>query len=193
MATDRNSPIDKNLHRGMISCRPSDDKIKLKEEVMMKKETLLFAVLAFVSLFFLAATGECGGPGPLPKNKVAIKKNVMTIHDENENKVVVLDFISGNKGCTENGCDLTEGDKYSIYFCRSDDSFSVDFGNLHGNAAMRKARRQVEEKFLQILGITKKEACKLKVHVGICRATAGDHPRTGEDFGLSFCPGSKKF
>ena len=160
----------------------------------MRRKTLLFVASAFVSLFFLVATGECGGPGPLPKKKAAIKKNVMTIHDENENEVVVLDFISGNRGCTEDSCDLTtKSDMYSIYFCRSDDSFSVDFGNLKGNAAMRKSRRQAEEKFLQILGVTKKEACRLKVHVGISRASAGNNPHIGQEFGLSFCPGSRKF
>lgn len=53
------------------------------------------------------------------------------------------------------------------------------------------ARRDAEQEFLNILGITEGDACKLHVELGVSKDASFD--LAGSDYGLSFCPNGIPF
>lgn len=73
---------------------------------------------------------------------------------------------------------------YTIQFFAADQSFNITLLNKD----IWTAREKAEADFLQRLGLTQEEACKLAVNLAVpasVNATA-----FGGNYGLSFCPGS---
>ena len=81
-----------------------------------------------------------------------------------------------------NGVALKENDNYSINFYPQDEGFIISLQNPD----IQTARDKAEADFLQALGITKEQACSLKVTLGIPYYVSPT--ASGQNYGLSFCP-----
>ncbi|HEX4104173.1 MAG TPA: hypothetical protein VHZ04_01695, partial [Candidatus Paceibacterota bacterium] len=79
---------------------------------------------------------------------------------------------------------LTENATYTIVYNVSDSSFIISLLST----PLPAARTAAESAFLQQLGITESDACKLNVDEGVPISVSDQYP--GEDLGLSFCPGA---
>ena len=116
---------------------------------------------------------------------VAYNDNDKIVIDTEIGPVEVNDFYSTAVGETgTNGVILAQTDKYIISFYPSRHEFIISLTS----PLLATARTEAELKFLEITGVTEKEACALDVYIttqiGISRAYAG------KEFGFSFCPGS---
>ncbi|MFA6494771.1 MAG: hypothetical protein WC246_00160 [Candidatus Paceibacterota bacterium] len=70
---------------------------------------------------------------------------------------------------------------YDISYYQPDNSFAISISQK----PVMAMRTQAEAAFLQKLGISQSDACKLKVTVGV--PISVDQQYAGTDFGLSFC------
>jgi hypothetical protein len=105
----------------------------------------------------------------------------LTIHTP-EGPVSVLDPESHFATRIGNTIFLEENNRFSIGFLESDNSFSI----LLSATLINVVRKDAEDRFLRDLGISEKDACKLKVSV---RVPASVAVKTDDrDIGLSFCP-----
>lgn len=84
---------------------------------------------------------------------------------------------------SQNGVAFHDDLDYYAAFYPQDQGFLIVIHNPDVKAAKIKA----EADFLQILGITKEQACMLKVSVTIPRSVS--EQLSGKVYGLSFCPG----
>lgn len=76
---------------------------------------------------------------------------------------------------------------YEIVYYAKDDSFMI---TILGEPP-QKARDDAESAFLEALGVSRADACNLKVWVGVPINVSGRWP--GQNLGLSFCAGSVGF
>ncbi len=72
---------------------------------------------------------------------------------------------------------------YDILYYAPDGSFLISISATPVTTIIAQA----ESAFLQLLGISKSDACKLKVQVSV--PISVDPNYAGQNFGLSFCPG----
>lgn len=99
--------------------------------------------------------------------------------------VVVNNFYNNAK---ETSADHTsvlaqETDGYNITYYAPDSSFNV----LITQTPFDTVRAQAEAAFLQLLGVSKADACKLNVKIGTMASVDPTH--AGQNLGLSFCSG----
>lgn len=78
---------------------------------------------------------------------------------------------------------------YNIGYNSTDDEFIITLLTTENIEATRK---EAENDLLVDLGITKNDACKLKIFLYVSAALTEDKSLS-ENHGLSFCPGSKSF
>lgn len=76
---------------------------------------------------------------------------------------------------------------YNILYFARDSSFSI--GLLR--KPVQEARGKAEKAFLDALKISKEDACKLDVYLGVPVSVDGDF--AGRDYRLSFCPNGVQF
>lgn len=84
---------------------------------------------------------------------------------------------------TDEALVLATNDRYDIvYYFRDGSSFLITINSL----PIQENRLAAETDLLSILGITKKDACRLDVNTGVPGST--DPALAGTSYGLSFCP-----
>jgi hypothetical protein len=99
-----------------------------------------------------------------------------------EGPVSVLDFRGHFLEIIGDTIFLEENNRFSIGFLKSDNSFGI----VLSAKPIPVVRKDAEDKFLRDLGISEKDACKLKVNVRVPASIGvNDDDRS---IGLSFCP-----
>jgi hypothetical protein len=78
---------------------------------------------------------------------------------------------------------LVNSGQYTMDYRNEDRSFGIVLNDPN----LQVARRAAEKYFLEKLGITETQACKLVVSVGV-PISVGDGNASGVDYHLSFCP-----
>lgn len=86
-----------------------------------------------------------------------------------------------------NGITFLENDNYSADFYPQDQGFLL----VIKNSDVQSARDMLEKDFLEKLGISEEDACKLKVSLSVPYSV--NKELAGGEYGLSFCPNGKKF
>ncbi|MFA4817776.1 MAG: hypothetical protein WC608_03615 [Parcubacteria group bacterium] len=86
-----------------------------------------------------------------------------------------------------NGVAFKETNDYHMDFYPQDEGFIIAIQNPD----IQTARDIAEVDFLQALGITKDQACSLKVTLGVPYNV--NQQAAGQNYGLSFCPNGKSF
>jgi len=79
----------------------------------------------------------------------------------------------------------------TVNYNSGDEQKNESFYLVIENSDVQSARDMLEKDFLEVLGISEKEACKLKITLSVPFGVNED--LAGENYGLSFCPNGKKF
>ena len=101
-----------------------------------------------------------------------------------EGPVSVLDFRGHFVEIIGDTIFLEENNRFSIGFLKSANSFGI----VLSGRPISVVRKEAEDKFLRDLGISEKDACKLKVSVRVPASVGVDDD--DRSVGLSFCPSS---
>ena len=83
---------------------------------------------------------------------------------------------------SKNGVAFEDNNDYYMAFYPQDNGFLI----VINNADVISAGEKAEKNFMEQLGITKEQACKLKVSITVPYDVSEEY--SGEVFGFSFCP-----
>lgn len=109
------------------------------------------------------------------KTGIAVKEGLVVINNPYKNATTV---VSGN-------AEVQKTPNYEIVYLAGSKSFVI---SLSGSD-LADSRSQAEQAFLDSLGISKTDACKITVSLGI--APEVNKTAAGKNYGLSFCPNGK--
>ena len=127
-------------------------------------------------------------PEPSPKFSLPDKDAEKMIITTNKGEIKTNNLYKNPiESLDKNGVLFEERDNFHSSFFPQDQGFLITVLDTD----IEKGRREAEENFLQELGITKDEACKLKVDLGVPSFVNKDI--AGQNYGLSFCPNGKPF
>lgn len=88
---------------------------------------------------------------------------------------------------SQGGVSFKDNNDYYIAYYPQDQGFIITMKNQD----IQKARQEAEADFVQTLGITKDQACSLRVSLTIPEDV--NEQASGGNYGLSFCPNGKPF
>lgn len=155
---------------------------------------VLLAVAAYFFIFLRSnpqkpttqpQTPQAQLPSPPPtSNFVVPPKDIdkMTL-DTSQGKIEVNNvYKNPAANLANNAVAVIENDNYITDFYPQDESFAISIQN----SDLKTARAKAESDFLQALGITKEQACSLKVTLGVPYYVSPT--ASGKNYGLSFCP-----
>ena len=151
----------------------------------------LIVVLAAILYIYKKNTPEAPQPVPaqipsLPSSAELKEQGKAAISSGQENIIIndpykdALKIVSGN-------AEIKNTSSYEIVYLGSLKSFVI---SLYGEN-LNDSRNKAEQAFLESLGITKDEACKLDVTLAV--APEASKSAAGKNYGLSFCPNGKPF
>ena len=151
---------------------------------------VLLIIASFVFFYYrnkptasISSNKNGTNPVTLPESKNASGDKI-TINTE-KGGLAINNVIKSAKSVIGNNALVKETPDYDIVYVSESQNFVISFFGDNP----QKSRSPAEEDFLSSLGISRDQACLLKVSVGVmpvkCRNAAGIN------FGLSFCPNSK--
>jgi len=141
-----------------------------------KATKIIFAVvgvLILISLFYLFLQGN--------KKQITLKTSDGNVSINNPAE------LPDKKSLSLSGVNFKENSDYAIDYYPEDHGFIIAILNPN----IQVARALAEKDFVQTLGISQADACKLKVSLSVpfnINETA-----SGINYGLSFCPNGKAF
>ncbi|MFA6193275.1 MAG: hypothetical protein WC726_00200 [Parcubacteria group bacterium] len=109
------------------------------------------------------------------KTSIAVKDGGVVINNPYKNATTV---VSGN-------ADVQKTPNYEIVYLATSKSFVISLSGSN----LADSRSQAEQAFLDSLGVSKTDACKLTVSLGV--APEVNKAAAGKNYGLSFCPNGK--
>lgn len=148
---------------------------------------ILFSFIVFslgiVGYYFFAISKNEGDnfsvPSPTdPYIELKTKKGKVKINNIYTNPLENL---------SQSGITFLENDNYSADFYPQDQGFLL----VIKDSDVQSARDMLEKDFLETLGISEEDACKLKVSLSVPYSV--NKELAGGEYGLSFCPNGKKF
>jgi hypothetical protein len=109
------------------------------------------------------------------KTGIAVKDGSVIINNPYKNATTV---VSGN-------ADVQKTSNYEIVYLATSKSFVISLSGSN----LADSRNQAEQAFLDSLGVSKMDACKLTVSLGV--APEVNSAAAGKNYGLSFCSNGK--
>jgi len=171
----------------------------------MRKEIKIIIIAAVVLLFLLFGYLLIAGKKKNNQNstnsrsstETNIQKNYFIVPPTDQPKME-LKTPEGNvqtenlyknpaKRFSDDVLDVTDNEDYTMYFFPETQSIIISINNPE----IQFARYKAEQELLARLGITKEEACKLNVDLGVPFSVNAE--ASGVNYGLSFCPNGKQF
>lgn len=159
---------------------------------------IIVVILAAALVFFLlrknsptssvpvaTSTGEAGGATFAITSSTPAPTSTTITLGTREGSVVMNNFYQNAQTITTDGqaVIMTSTDDYAITYNVSDSSFAI----VIESTPLESARQEAESAFLNILGVSRSDACKLTVYEGVPVGVSDEYP--GENFPLSFCGG----
>jgi hypothetical protein len=135
--------------------------------------SLAIAVIVALVIWYLRLDVSSDGKRDL----VATTGEVIKVNDYEQNPALVLP--------EGQGLFLAQTDQYIISLTQPDEQFTISILA----EPIGVVRTAAELKFIELLGIDKQSACKLKVFVG-GPVSVDERFGNNQNIGLSFCPGS---
>ncbi|MFA6106061.1 MAG: hypothetical protein WC745_00065 [Patescibacteria group bacterium] len=139
-----------------------------------RKLTIIILIISFFALLFTLSGGLF--------SRQFGKKFEIPAKEGEDGMIKVNDFRKGSEKLL-----------YGMYFLDENQNYTITYyvpGNLFGitinNSEVKKTRSRLEKDLLKILGITKSDACKLKVSMFVPAYVNEQY--AGTNYGLSFCP-----
>lgn len=155
---------------------------------LMKKYILVVFVLCIVVIgliFLFKKNSKLSTQG----NNTNVEK-MLYLETKNGSSVSINNPFSFGVplGEKENVVEISGNDKYAIVYYKKDSSFLITVTSEPAELN----RIDAEKVFLEKVGISKEDACKLNIIVNATFRAGGNASDAG-NVGLSFCPGSKPF
>jgi len=165
---------------------------------MKKIITIICAVLAIILLIFLiyiAFFAKKPQPGadlstsinikPLPSPTIPAGDTVNIVTAQGS--LTVNNFYKKAEKIIETAVYLKNSPNYAIIYGSDSNQFLISLYATDASQA-NLYRSQAESEFINILGISKADACKLNMDVEV--ANSYDQALSNTNYGLSFCPNS---
>ncbi len=172
----------------------------------MQRRTKIIVILAVIviliaiaSYFYVnkRAAQQLQEPSQLAQPIVSIPPSNFSMPSKSEDKMTLTtsqgDIETNNlyknpvANLSNNGVAFKESLDYQMNFYPQDEGFIISILNPD----IQKARNVAEADFLAALGITKDQACQLKVTLGVPYSV--NPQASGRNYGLSFCPNGIPF
>ena len=148
----------------------------------MSAKKIIFFIL--IPAFFIITIGVLfilNRDKPASEVKIKIKT---------ETKEIPVNNFRKNAEVIENGAEyFVDKEEYNASYYPPNNEFVV---TLLANQDIENIRKEAESDFINALGISKEDACKLKVFLYVSAALTTDKSLY-QNHGFSFCPGSKTF
>lgn len=156
---------------------------------------IILIITAIISFFFFKKTQPAPTPAPSSNNQLPIgafkmpspSDLVMTINTPGGTVTTNNVYKNSLYPLSKNGVAFHDNSDYYAAFYPEDQGFLI----VLQNPDIKLARNKAEAEFIQTLGITKEQACLLKVSITIPADISEQY--SGKVYGLSFCPGAKTF
>lgn len=153
-------------------------KIKYKLKVI---HLFFFAIVVFILSLLATRNKSLSQRINLPSNKQK-QSSALAVKRIEISGVKVADFISGtNQGESPSYYTIAKSADYHIFFLPTDEVFFISITSY----PFDEHRGVAEQKLLEILAITKNDACKL--NVDITTPAYANPDKAGEVYNLSFC------
>ncbi len=137
---------------------------------------LIIGALIYVLIAKKSGHKETAPPTPEEKISVPTNQGSVAIPDITKNPIENL---------SDGGVTFKLSDDFSIEYYAKDNSFIITLLNND----VEKAQKEAEQEFLQSLGVSQDDACKLNVIIGVPFSVNENF--AGGVYKLSFCPGGK--
>jgi hypothetical protein len=124
-------------------------------------------------------SGKSENPGNSEKIKVATDKGPVFINDIEKNPIEKIAYDSSVV--------FGKSDNFTMSYYPPDQGFIITIDS----PALEQSRQQAEKNFLDLLGVSKEQACLLKVTLNVPYNVS--EAASGQNYGLSFCPNGKPF
>lgn len=156
---------------------------------------IFLIIAAIVSFFFFKKTQTVSTPAPSSNNQLPIgtfkmpssSDPTMTINTSGGTITTNNVYKNSLYPLSKNGVAFHDNSDYYAAFYPEDQGFLI----VLQNSDIKLVRNKAEAEFIQTLGITKEQACLLKVSITIPADISEQY--SGKVYGLSFCPGAKTF
>ncbi len=145
--------------------------MKIKKYILI----IIIIIILILSIFFGYFLYKKGGG----KIEIITNKEKIFIND-------VYKF-STSTPLSQKGVEFQNTDDYSISYYPKNQEFLISILN----PSLQKTRDEAETYFLEALDINKKEACLLKISLGVPFSI--NKMASGINYGLSFCPNGISF
>jgi len=116
-----------------------------------------------------------------------VSNDTVKIKTRSGDEMLVSNFYKHAVKTGENLVVIKEEAQYTIVHFPNDQGFIISLSNQ----PVKIAREIAEKNFLDTLGVTKEQACMLKVSLVIPRGV--DYELSGKNYHLSFCPNGIMF
>lgn len=113
------------------------------------------------------------------------KKSKLSLQTEEETVDINNVYKDPIRRLSKNGVEFVKKENYVMDFYPEDEGFIISIGNPDIFSALKEA----ESEFLNKLGVTEEQACKLKVSITIPVSVSEKYG--GGVYGFSFCPDKK--
>ena len=152
---------------------------------------IIIAVILIMLNVYKKTSPETSQPAPskitsLPSSEDLAKQGKVALPAGQESVVINDPYKESLKTISENA-ELRNTSDYEIVYLGKLKSFVI---TLYGEN-LNDSRIKAEQAFLESLGITKDEACKLNVNLAV--AHEASESAAGKNYGLSFCSSGKPF
>lgn len=156
---------------------------------------IILIIAAIVLFFFFKKTKTVSTPAPNLNNQLPIgtfkmpslSDPVMTINTPGGAVATNNVYKNSLYPLSENGVAFNDNSDYYAAFYPQDQGFLI----VLQNPDIKTARTKAEAEFIQTLGITKEQACLLKVSITVPAGISEQY--SGKVYGLSFCSGAELF
>lgn len=140
---------------------------------MTKKRNIILSIILFfiIVLIFLFFNS---------RNKILISTENKNIYINNIYKNPIIEYP--NKDIV-----FKDSPAYSMFYNNNEQLFNITILD----SDIQKARNEAEKEFIKTLDVTKDEACRLNVNLGIPYNVNAQ--KSGINYGLSFCPNGVQF
>jgi len=161
-------------------------------DIEMRRVIYIGIIIFVVVCVIVVGVAIWGKFSKSPRMEVAPPKTTnvefpMGVRDRNGKEMSGVTLPSNMVDLLEGNHKVEDDELYAIYYYDVDSSFNI---TLKIDDVVR-ARNEAEKGFLRALNITEKEACKLRVSLGVPMSVNREFG--GRDYHLSFCPDGKPF
>ncbi len=149
----------------------------------MNKTTFIIVAGVIVIILFVAAVWYFFSNQQSADYKPTIVNNQLSVTTSSQKELLIANVYShAIIQYPENGVGFARTNFYEMSYYPKDDGFIITLLD----SDVEKARSTAEQDFLKLLNITEKQACTLKISIGVPYSVNKEY--AGKDLKFQYCP-----